>query len=198
MWLKSLSPFIHSFSKCLTWAWGGWQHNFSSTLFTHMCAKSLHLCLTLCNPMGRSLPGSSVHGILQARTLKNFLLQGIFPIQGLNLCLLCLLQWGAGSLPLAPSGKPKFSLHAFHTHFSGFGFLASVTWDSWLSLQSETCGCPKPAQRVEKSEEWDKGLFPTMGDPRERALYHHDTWHSICKRQSLLDLHPGHRIAVGS
>ena len=29
-----------------------------------------HLCLTLCNPMDYSLPGSSVHGILQARTLE--------------------------------------------------------------------------------------------------------------------------------
>ena len=31
-----------------------------------MRAKSLQLCLTLCNPMGRSPPGSSVHGILQS------------------------------------------------------------------------------------------------------------------------------------
>ena len=28
------------------------------------CAKSLQLCLTLCDPMGGSPPGSSVHGIL--------------------------------------------------------------------------------------------------------------------------------------
>ena len=28
------------------------------------------LCLTLCDPMDRSLPGSPVHGILQARTLE--------------------------------------------------------------------------------------------------------------------------------
>ena len=34
------------------------------------------------------------------------LLQGIFPIQGLKLCLLNLLLWQAGSLPLAPPGKP--------------------------------------------------------------------------------------------
>ena len=27
-------------------------------------------CLTLCNPMNCSLPGSSVYGILQARILK--------------------------------------------------------------------------------------------------------------------------------
>ena len=34
------------------------------------------------------------------------LLQGIFPTQGLNSCHLCLLFWLAGSLPLAPPGKP--------------------------------------------------------------------------------------------
>ena len=31
---------------------------------THVLAKMLQLCLTLCNPMDCSLPGSSVHGIL--------------------------------------------------------------------------------------------------------------------------------------
>ena len=37
---------------------------------SRMDAKSLRLCLTLCNPMDCSPPGSSVHGILQARILK--------------------------------------------------------------------------------------------------------------------------------
>ena len=32
--------------------------------------KLLQLCLTFCNPMDCSLPGSSVHGILQARILE--------------------------------------------------------------------------------------------------------------------------------
>ena len=32
-----------------------------------VCARSLQSCLTLCNPVDRSPPGSSVHGILQAR-----------------------------------------------------------------------------------------------------------------------------------
>ena len=32
--------------------------------------KLLSLCLTLCDPMDCSLPGSSVHGILQARILE--------------------------------------------------------------------------------------------------------------------------------
>ena len=33
-------------------------------------AKSLQLCLTLCDPIQSSPPGSSIHGILQARTLE--------------------------------------------------------------------------------------------------------------------------------
>ena len=52
-------------------------------------AKSLQSCLTLCDPMDCSLPGSSIRGILQARTRVgcHALLQGIFPTQGLNLGL---------------------------------------------------------------------------------------------------------------
>ena len=33
-------------------------------------AKSLQSCPTLCDPMDCSLPGSSVHGIFQARVLE--------------------------------------------------------------------------------------------------------------------------------
>ena len=35
-----------------------------------MHAKLPQLCLTLCNPLDCSLPGTSVHGILQARVLE--------------------------------------------------------------------------------------------------------------------------------
>ena len=35
-----------------------------------VCAKSFQSCRTLCDPMDRSLPGSSVHRILQARILE--------------------------------------------------------------------------------------------------------------------------------
>ena len=35
-----------------------------------MHAKSLQLCLTLCDPMDCSLPGFSVYGILQARIME--------------------------------------------------------------------------------------------------------------------------------
>ena len=38
------------------------------------------------------------------------LLQGISPVQGLNPCLLSLLHWQGGSLPLRLYGKPKGSI----------------------------------------------------------------------------------------
>ena len=53
------------------------------------------LCLPLCDLMDCSPPGSSVYGIFQARNAGvgcHFLLQGIFPTQGLKLRLLCLLH----------------------------------------------------------------------------------------------------------
>ena len=38
--------------------------------FAAAAAKSLQSCLTLCDPIDGSLPGSSVPGILQGRTLE--------------------------------------------------------------------------------------------------------------------------------
>ena len=36
----------------------------------HVCAKSLQSCPTLCDPMDYSPPGSSIHGVSQARILE--------------------------------------------------------------------------------------------------------------------------------
>ena len=49
-------------------------------------AKLIQLCTTLCNPMDRSMPGLSVHGILQARILEWVTLP--FSRGRSNLCLL--------------------------------------------------------------------------------------------------------------
>ena len=43
--------------------------NNSEDLYTYMCSVA-QLCLTLCGPMDCSLPGSSAHGIFQARILE--------------------------------------------------------------------------------------------------------------------------------
>ena len=68
-----------------------------------MCVCSVaQLCPIPCDPMDCSPPGSSIHGILQARTETgcHFLLQRIFPSQGLNPRVLCHLRRQGDSLPL--------------------------------------------------------------------------------------------------
>ena len=77
-------------------------------MFSCVRGKSFQSCSTL-----------RTHGLKPAKLLclwnspvKNTevdchaLIQGIFPAQGLNPCLLCLPNWQAGSLPLAPPEKP--------------------------------------------------------------------------------------------
>ena len=65
-------------------------------------------CLTL-RPYGLTVAGQFPLWDSPGRNTRvgcHALLQGIFPTQGLNPCLLSLLHWQAGSLPLGPPGKP--------------------------------------------------------------------------------------------
>ena len=59
--------------------------------------------------MDHSLPGSSVHRILQARILERVAVpsSGIYLTQGSNAHLLHLLRWQVDSSPLAPTRKPQ-------------------------------------------------------------------------------------------
>ena len=69
-----------------------------------MLCLHAQLCLTLCNSVDYSPPGSSIHGIISVKNTGagcHFLLQRIFLTQGLNLCLLKLLHWLVNSLPLS-------------------------------------------------------------------------------------------------
>ena len=73
------------------------------------CCLVAKSCLTLCDPMDCSLPGSSVHGILQA-TLEWVAIpfsKGLFLTQGSNLHL---LHGQADSLPLSHLGSLLCSL----------------------------------------------------------------------------------------
>ena len=84
-------------------------HEFGGTLFNPVYAKLLQSHQTLCNPMDCSLPGFVCSWDSPGKKTGvgcHFLFQGIFRTQGLNLCLLRLLHWQVGSLPLAPPGKP--------------------------------------------------------------------------------------------
>ena len=72
-------------------SWHGWL-----LCFIHVClCESLELCPTLRDSMGSSPPGSSVHGILQARILEWVAISYFrdLPNQGPNPCLSPLLHW---------------------------------------------------------------------------------------------------------
>ena len=68
-------------------------HDWATFSFTHLCVLVTQSCQTLCNPMGCSLPCSSLPGILQARILEWVAIpfsRGILPAQtsnqGVSLC----------------------------------------------------------------------------------------------------------------
>ena len=80
-------------------------------------SKSQLLCLLFSDSVASN--SLQPHGLQPARLLCpwdspgkstgvgcQFLLQGVFPTKVLNWCLLYLLHWQAGSLPLVPPGKP--------------------------------------------------------------------------------------------
>ena len=72
----------------------------------HACLLSCFSLVWLCNPLDHSLPGSSVHEILQARILEWVAMSSsreIFWTQGSNPCL---LHWQPGAVSLVPPGKP--------------------------------------------------------------------------------------------
>ena len=64
------------------------------------------------NPVDCSPPGSTIHGIVQARILEwvaTLSSRKSYRPRG-RTCLLPLLHWQAGSLPLAPAGKISFTV----------------------------------------------------------------------------------------
>ena len=113
------------FIKCLVdWVW----ISIFCLRVTHcLCGYAVlcsvaQLCLTLCDPMDSSPPGSSVHGISLARILKWV---SISSSQGASwprdeTCLLHLLHWQENSLPLCHLGKlsgwgMKFEIHSLNS-----------------------------------------------------------------------------------
>ena len=62
---------------------------------------------------------------------------GHLPDPGIETCLLHLLHWQVGSLPLAPSGKPSATLHSPTLIWNlERGFLSSWYWSPSSSLQN--------------------------------------------------------------
>ena len=81
-----------------------------------ICAKSLQSCPSLCDPMDASPPGSSVHGILQAR----------------------ILQWVAMSSSRGSSHpRDQTCISYFSPALAGRFFITRATWEAhsiWRNL----------------------------------------------------------------
>ena len=93
-WLMSCEPDLHKPLQSLLMS-GRWFPG--PAIIDCVRAKSHQLCPTLCDPMGCSPPGSSIHWILQARILEWVAMpssKGSPPL--------------AGSLPLVPPGDPRY------------------------------------------------------------------------------------------
>ena len=84
------------------------------------CMLSHSVVSDLCDPMDCSLPGSSVHGILQARKLEWFAIS--FLTQGWNPCL---LHWQADSFTEPPG---------FSRDSNRLTFLTVCLEDRWITM----------------------------------------------------------------
>ena len=99
------------------------------------------------------------------------LFQRIFPTQGLNLHLLHLLYWQAGSLPLATSGKPQLLTHL-----------------STTDLPSPTNHCPYRPYSLSRVLNWPVPT-PHLRPPVPLIHWSLQTSHSFLLQQLSLDFY---------
>ena len=111
-----------------------------------MCAKSLQLCLTLCDPTDYSSPtrllcpwdspgkntGVGCHALVQ----------GIFPTQGSNLRLLCLLHW---------SLQRQVLYHQRHLGSSSWALLRFYVLQKEMAIHSSTLAWKIPYTPSDKN-----------------------------------------------
>ena len=83
-----------------------------------MLIKSLQLCPTLCDPMGRNLPGSTIHGILQARNGSGLpcLPPGDLPDPGIELLSLMSPALSGGFFTTSTTWVVPYYIHNKQIH----------------------------------------------------------------------------------
>ena len=80
IWMKSKNDELETCVRCSQKSLWRWQRHWEQRCMKNTVSRNVKMgkvevlvapsCPTLCNPMDCSPPGSSVHGILQARTLE--------------------------------------------------------------------------------------------------------------------------------
>ena len=93
---------------------------------------------------------------------------GIFPTQGRNLCLLRLLRWHVGSLPLASPGKSKNIFSVYNSP------LVSTGIDSRIARKYQNLWILKPSQSIHWICSSPPSLFASLNN-LSLALIHSPT-----------------------
>ena len=135
-----------------------------------VCAKLLWLCLTLCDPMDWHLPGSSVHGILQAR----------------------MLEWVA--VPFSRgSSWPRDQTHiSCVSCLSGGFFTTSATWEAHLYIYVYLLPLGPPSRLptpplLATTEHWDE--LPVLSSRFPRALVKLWWWTAVWTLRRMCSKH---------
>ena len=158
---------VHRVPKSWTWL-SAHTHNqigcyclSSCTLHVYAVRSLTQSCPTLW-PLDCSLPGSSVHGIFQARMLEWAVIsffQELFLTQVSSLCLLCPLHWQADSLPLVPPLKAPFKTPQV------WQLSLNRTWDSSFCTSClvlrHLLKLSKPHLPGHSAQSLCSGVFPT-------------------------------------
>ena len=130
-------------------------------IYLSVCNKCTQfLVVSDCDPMDCSTPGSSIHGIFLSRVVEWVAIsysRGIFLTQGLNLCLLCVLNWQTYFLSLCHLGSPYVCVYIYiyvyiYTHTHTHAAAAA-------SLQS----CPTLCDPIDSSQP----SIPSLGFSRQ-------------------------------
>ena len=114
-----------------------------------MCDKSLQLCLTLCDSVDGSLPGSSVHGILQAR----------------------ILEWVATSFPRRSSPPRIEPMSVTSPALAYWIFTAGATWEDpcllYFTRTLQDCILEKICLLLPWLQRWSKSKIALFSEPCE-------------------------------
>ena len=120
--------------------------------------KSIQLCPTLCDPVDHSPPGSSVHGILQARILEWVAMPSSVESSQPRGQMSMSPDWQATSLPLVPPEKPIFIMRVVNKSES-----RSVMSNSLQPHATPYSPWNSPGQNTgEGSLSLLQGIFPTQ------------------------------------
>ena len=114
--------------------------------FTSFCCLVTQSCPTLCDPMDCSPPGSSVHGIFQARILEWVVIsfsRGL-PKPGIKTAPLTSPSLTADSLPLSHLGGPSPSYASEEKvplHFASFDPICKMYTDFLIRVTTAAILC---------------------------------------------------------